>query len=317
MQTISSTDFHLPNQTAAYHGKVRDVYTIADKYVVMVATDRISAFDVVQPKPIPHKGQVLNQLAEYFLSATRDIAPNWLVSVPDPNVSIGLKCEPYRVEMVIRDCLIGHAWREYESGKRVLCGVELPEGLKEYDRFPAPIITPATKADEGHDEDISGEEIIARGIVPFDEYKKLTYLTQLLFARGQDMALDRGLFLADTKYEFGKLDGQIYVIDEIHTPDSARYFYSDSYDAFIAGESTEPPKHLSKEFVRQWLIQHGFAGLTGQTVPEMSDEVVQEISDKYIELFKQITGAEFVPMSENEDIIKRIENNLTKALENL
>lgn len=315
MQTISRTDYTFPNQTALYHGKVRDVYTIANQYMVMIATDRISAFDVIQPKPIPHKGQVLNQIAEYFLEATRDIAPNWLINVPDPNVSFGRKCKPFMVEMVIRDCLVGHAWREYQRGKRELCGVKLPDGMKEYDRFPSPIITPTTKADEGHDESIAAEEIVAQNIVAFDDWSKLVELTYKLFARGQDMAKKRGLYLADTKYEFGTLDGQIYIIDEIHTPDSARYFYADSYQAFINGDTTNPPIHLSKEFVRQWLIEHKFAGQPGQKVPTMSDEVVQHISDKYIELFEQITGRTFQPEDEFIDVLKRIENNVLKELE--
>lgn len=313
---IAQTDFSFPRQSNVYHGKVRDVYTIDDKYLVLVATDRISAFDVILPRAIPGKGQILNQLAEHFLKATKDIAPNWLLKVPDPQASIGLKCEPFKVEMVIRGVLVGHAWREYKTGKRELCGASMPDGLKEFDRLPEPIITPTTKADEGHDEDISPAEILRQGIVSREDWAQLEKLTRELFARGQQMAEERGLVLADTKYEFGKLNGKIYVIDEVHTADSSRYFYKDSFDAFVSGKSTQPPKHLSKEFVREWLMENGFSGQDGQQVPEMTDEVVASIQDRYIELFEQLTGKKF-QLDTSTNPIKRIETNVVGSLQEL
>lgn len=290
----------LPNQTAFYKGKVRDVYTIADKYLAMVVSDRISAFDVVLPRPIPFKGQVLNQIAAQYLKATEDIIPNWMISTPLPNATIGVKCETYPVEMVIRAYLTGHAWRTYKSGKRELCGVPLPEGMKENDKFPEPIITPTTKAHEGHDEDISRDEIIAQGLVSKEEYEQLEKYTMAIFKRGTEMAAARGLILVDTKYEFGKIDGKIYLIDEIHTPDSSRYFYSEGFEDRQA--KGEAQKQLSKEFVREWLMENGFQGKEGQQVPEMTDEVVNSISDRYIELYEHVTGNKFVkePVTEQE-----------------
>lgn len=313
---ITQTDFNFPGQTAVYHGKVRDVYTINDKYLVLVASDRISAFDVILPRAIPGKGQILTQMAEHFLQATKDIAPNWLLDMPDPQASLGLKCEPFKVEMVIRGALVGHAWREYKTGKRELCGAIMPDGLNEFDKFEQPIITPTTKADEGHDEDISAEEIVKQGIVSQEDWDKLSELTFKLFARGQAMAEERGLVLADTKYEFGKLNGKIYVIDEIHTADSARYFYKDSYDAFISEQSTETPKHLSKEFVREWLMENNFSGQEGQQVPKMTDEVVANILERYAELFEQLTGKKFVAAS-TENQLSRIEKNVVGSLKEL
>lgn len=289
----------LPNQTAFYKGKVRDVYTIADKYLVMVVSDRISAFDVVLPRPIPYKGQVLNTIAARFLDATRDIVPNWKISAPLPNVTIGLKCETFPVEMVIRGNLAGHAWRTYKSGKRELCGVALPDGMKENDFFQQPIITPSTKAHEGHDEDISKEEIIARGLVGKEDYEELERITQALFERGRQMAREQGLILVDTKYEFGKIGDTIYLIDEIHTPDSSRYFYANGYEE--RQEKGLPQKQLSKEFVREWLMENGFQGKDGQTVPEMTDEVVNMISDRYIELYEQVTGTVFIKEDLSEE----------------
>ncbi|WP_158828447.1 phosphoribosylaminoimidazolesuccinocarboxamide synthase [Mucilaginibacter lacusdianchii] len=314
MNAIQQTNFNFPGQTAFYKGKVRDVYTIKDKYLVMVVSDRISAFDVVLPEPIPYKGQVLNQIAAQFLKATSDIVPNWVVSVPDPSVTIGKMCEPFKVEMVIRGYLAGHAWREYSAGKRTVCGVSLPEGLKENDILPEPIITPTTKASVGHDEDISREDILARGIVSEEDYKQLEQYTRSLFARGTQMAAERGLILVDTKYEFGKADGQIYLIDEIHTPDSSRYFYSEGYAERQA--SGEPQKQLSKEFVRKWLIENGFQGKDGQEVPLMTEEIVQSISDRYIELYEQITGEAFVK-GDNSSVLSRVENSVKNALTNL
>lgn len=284
--------FKFPKQTAFYKGKVRDVYTIEDKTMVMVASDRISAFDVVLPRPIPFKGQVLNQVAAIMLNATRDIVPNWVKAVPLPNVTIGLKCDTFPVEMVVRGNLTGHAWRTYKSGKRELCGVTMPEGLKENDFFPAPIITPTTKAHEGHDEDISREDIIAKGLVTKEDYEQLEKYTLALFARGKELAAQRGLILVDTKYEFGKIGDTIYVIDEIHTPDSSRYFYAEGYEE--KQKAGEPQKQLSKEFVREWLMANGFQGKDGQQVPEMTDEFVQTVSERYIELFENITGQQFV-----------------------
>jgi len=289
---IVSTEFSLPGQLSFYKGKVRDVYNINDDYLVMVVTDRISAFDVVLPKGIPFKGQVLNQIAAKFLDATSDIVPNWKIATPDPMVTVGHLCEPFKVEMVIRGYLTGHAWRQYRAGKRVLCGVEMPEGMKESQKFPTPIITPTTKAAEGHDEDISREEIIKQGLVSPEEYEILEKYTRSLFQRGTEMAAAKGLILVDTKYEFGKKGNQIYLIDEIHTPDSSRYFYAEGYENRLA--KGENQKQLSKEFVRQWLIENGFQGLEGQTVPEMTPELVNLISERYIELFENITGDKFV-----------------------
>lgn len=280
----------------------------------MVASDRISAFDVVLPKPIPYKGQVLNQIASKFLSATSDILPNWVASVPDPNVTIGKKCEPFKVEMVIRGYVSGHLWRTYRDGGRVLCGVELPEGLKENDKLPTPIITPSTKADVGHDEDISRADIIARGIVSEEDYSQLEKYAHALYQRGTEIAAERGLILVDTKYEFGKKDGQIYLIDEIHTPDSSRYFYAEGYEERQA--KAEPQKQLSKEFVRQWLIENGFQGKDGQKVPEMTEEIVKSISERYIELYEHITGEKFL-IPEEADVLVRVERNVEKALEKL
>ncbi|MEP0366144.1 MAG: phosphoribosylaminoimidazolesuccinocarboxamide synthase [Cyclobacteriaceae bacterium] len=307
---IKNTDFNFPNQTGKYIGKVRDVYSFGDK-LVMVASDRISAFDVVLPRPIPYKGQVLNQIAAIFLDKTKDIVPNWVVSVPDPNVTVGKKCEPFKVEMVIRGYLAGHAWREYREGKRELCGVALPEGLKENDKLPSPIITPSTKADEGHDEDISKEEILTQGIVSKEEYEQLEKYTYALFQRGTELAHEQGLILVDTKYEFGNFKGEITLIDEVHTPDSSRYFYAEGYaDRQAKGEAQ---KQLSKEFVRQWLISNGFQGKEGQQVPEMDDTFVTSVSDRYIELFEKITGQNFVK-DQSPDILNRIKNNIELAI---
>jgi phosphoribosylaminoimidazole-succinocarboxamide synthase len=310
MNAIQETNFQFPGQTAFYRGKVRDVYSFPDK-LIMIASDRISAFDVVLPRPIPLKGQVLNQTAEYFLRATADIVPNWLLSVPDPNVSIGLRCEPYAVEMVVRGYLAGHAWREYRDGKRMLCGVALPDGLRENDRLPEPIITPSTKAHEGHDEDISREEILGQGIVSESDYVQLERYALALFSRGTEMAAQRGLILVDTKYEFGKLDNTVYLIDEVHTPDSSRYFYADVYAENQQAGQTQ--KQLSKEFVREWLISNGFQGKAGQTVPVMSDEWVHQISKRYIELFETVTGQSFQP-ADAVDPLSRIEANVLQAL---
>lgn len=314
MQSVTRTDFKFPGQSGLYHGKVRDVYDIAGKYLVMVATDRISAFDVILPKGIPCKGQVLNQIAARFLEATADIVPNWVISVPDPSVTIGWKCEPYKVEMVVRGYLAGHAWRTYKSGKRKLCGLDLPEGLRENDRLPEPILTPTIKATEGHDEDITREEIIRQGLVSRDEYEKLEGYTLRLFERGTAMAAKRGLILVDTKYEFGKRDGKIYLIDEIHTPDSSRYFYMDGYES--RQEKGEPQKQLSKEFVRQWLIEQGFQGLEGQRMPEMPDAFVNSVTERYVELYEKITGDRFVPAG-TDDELRRIETNVLKSLAGL
>ena len=291
MKAIVSTDFKLEGMKSKYVGKVRDVYDLGD-YLAMVVSDRISAFDVVLPEGIPYKGQVLNKIAERFLDATADILPNWKLAVPAPNVTVGYKCEPFKVEMVIRGYLTGHAWREYKAGKRTLCGVALPEGMVENQKFPEPIITPTTKAAEGHDEDISKEEIIARGIVGRDDYEQLEAYTRAIYARGCEMAAERGLILVDTKYEFGKRDGVIYLMDEVHTPDSSRYFYAEGYEERQA--RGERQKQLSKEFVREWLMANGFQGLEGQTVPEMTPEIVVGITDRYIELYENITGEPFV-----------------------
>ena len=288
---ISGTHFNFPNQTAFYKGKVRDVYSIGDDLLVMIASDRISAFDVVLPRAIPFKGQVLNQIAAHMLEATSDVVPNWRMASPDPNITIGYRCEPFKVEMVIRGYLTGHAWRTYNSGLRVLCGVTLPEGLKEHDRLPEPIITPTTKASEGHDEDISREQIIAQGIVSENDYIQLESYTRSLFARGTEIAAKQGLILVDTKYEFGKRGDEILLMDEIHTPDSSRYFYADGYAERQA--SGEQQRQLSKEFVREWLIANDFMGKDGQTVPEMTDEWIGQISARYIELYEQVTGKKF------------------------
>jgi phosphoribosylaminoimidazole-succinocarboxamide synthase len=311
---IPGTSFSLPGQTDIYRGKVRDVYTINNDTLVSVATDRLSAFDVILPRPIPHKGQVLNQIAEHFLKTTSEIAPNWLTSVPDPNVSIGKKCKPFAIEMVIRGCLVGHAWRVYEAGVRELSGVELPDGMQQYDMFEEPIITPSTKSNSGHDEDISAMEIVEQGLASEAEFERLSIMARQLFIHGRQEAREHGLILADTKYEFGLYNGEIYVIDEIHTPDSSRYFYAKSYEAYINDRGKEPPKNLSKEFVRQWLLDQGFSGLEGQTIPEMSDEFVKSVSDRYIELFEQLTGKKFVYPSKSIDPLERIEKNIKKAL---
>lgn len=291
--------FQFPRQTAFYKGKVRDVYTIGDQWLIMVASDRISAFDVILPRPIPYKGQVLNQIAAYMLQATKDICPNWLIDTPAPNVAIGKKCVPFKVEMVVRGNLTGHAWRTYASGKRSLCGVPLPEGMKENDFFPSPIITPSTKADVGHDEDISREEIIARGIVSEADYAQLEKYTLALFERGKQIAAKRGLILVDTKYEFGKIGDTIYLMDEIHTPDSSRYFYADGYEE--RQQKGERQKQLSKEFVREWLIENNFMGKEGQTVPTMSDEWINTISKRYIELYEQVIGSTFIPQQLSDE----------------
>lgn len=309
-EPLKETNFQFPGQTHFYRGKVRDVYYL-DKQVLMVTTDRISAFDVILPRAIPYKGQVLNQIAFNFLIASSDIVPNWITSMPDPNVMLGFKCKPYPIEMVIRGYLAGHAWREYEAGRRTLCGVSLPEGLKENDPLPQPIITPATKAEEGHDEDISREEIIDRGIIPEDEYKLLEEYTYQLFEQGTRSAKDRGLILVDTKYEFGKFEDKIHLIDEVHTPDSSRYFYEDGYQE--RQNKGEQQKQLSKEFVRQWLISEGFQGKEGQTVPTMTDEVVESISERYIELYEKLTNRPFV-REKTENILHRIEKNIMNTL---
>ena len=312
MKALTHTDFNFPGQKSVYHGKVRDVYNINDELMVMVATDRISAFDVILPKGIPFKGQVLNQIAATFLDATSDIVPNWKLATPDPMVTVGLKCEGFRVEMIIRGYLTGSAWREYQNGCRELCGVKLPEGMKENQKFPTPIITPTTKADAGHDENISKEEIIAQGLVSKEDYELMEKYTYALFARGTEMAAEKGLILVDTKYEFGKKDGKVYLIDEIHTPDSSRYFYADGYQEKC--EKGEPQKQLSKEFVRQWLIDHNFMGKEGQQVPEMTDEYVNSVSDRYIELYEHIVGQKFNKADNHDDLAARIKKNVTEYL---
>ena len=311
VHTLTHTDLHLPGQDHVYHGKVRDVYFLRDGRIAMVATDRISAFDVVLPEGIPYKGQVLNQIATYFLEATKDIVPNWLLSTPDPMVSLGHRCEPFRVEMVIRGYLTGSAWRAYKAGERTLCGIQLPEGMRENEAFPEPIITPTTKEDEGHDENISREEIIRTGLVSEEDYKQLEAYTYALFRRGQEMARERGLILVDTKYEFGKKDGKIYLIDEIHTPDSSRYFYAEGYEErFARGEEQ---KQLSKEFVRQWLIAQGFQGREGEVIPEMTPEYCQSVSERYIELYELVTGRPFAK-EDTTQLAARIERNVLAAL---
>ena len=312
MKAVVKTNFRLPGQESKYTGKVRDVYTLDNGYLVMVATDRISAFDVVLPEGIPYKGQVLNQIAAQFLDLTQDILPNWKVAVVDPMVTIGLLCEPYKVEMVVRGYLAGHAWREYKAGNRTLCGVTLPEGLKENQKLPHPIITPTTKAAEGHDEDISKEEIIARGIVPADEYEQLEKYTLALFQRGTEIAAKKGLILVDTKYEFGKRDGKIVLMDEIHTPDSSRYFYAEGYEERL--RKGEHQKQLSKEFVREWLMAGGFQGKEGQKVPEMTPQVVAGITDRYIELYNKLSDIPF-QRTECEDVPARIEKNILNFLQ--
>ena len=312
MKALTRTDFNFEGQKSVYHGKVRDVYNINDDLMVMVATDRISAFDVVLPKGIPFKGQVLNQIAAKFLDATTDICPNWKLATPDPMVTIGLKCEGFRVEMIIRSILTGSAWREYKNGCRELCGVKLPDGMKENERFPEPIITPTTKADEGHDMNISKEEIIAQGIVSAEDYAVMEDYTRKIFKRGQEIAAKRGLILVDTKYEFGKRDGKVYLIDEIHTPDSSRYFYAEGYEEKLA--KGEPQRQLSKEFVRQWLIEHNFMNEPGQVMPEITDEYAESVSDRYIELYEHIVGERFERETSDEDLAVRIEKNVSDWL---
>ena len=312
MKALTKTDFHFDGQKSVYHGKVRDVYNINDDLMVMVATDRISAFDVVLPKGIPFKGQVLNQIAAKFLDATSDICPNWKLATPDPMVTVGLKCEGFRVEMIIRSILTGSAWRSYSEGCRELCGVKLPDGMKENQYFPEPIVTPTTKADEGHDMNISKEEIISQGIVSKEDYEVMEDYTKKLFKRGQEIAKKQGLILVDTKYEFGKYDGKVYLIDEIHTPDSSRYFYAEGYERkFNAGE---PQKQLSKEFVRQWLIEHNFMNEPGQTMPEITDEYAESVSLRYIELYEHITGEKLDKTTDCSDIAARIEKNVSEYL---
>ena len=309
---LTKTEFKFEGQTAVYHGKVRDVYTINDDLMVMVATDRISAFDVILPKGIPFKGQVLNQIAAKFLDDTKDICPNWKLATPDPQVTVGLKCEGFRVEMIIRGILTGSAWRDYQKGCREICGVKLPDGMRENERFPEPIITPTTKADEGHDLNISKEEIIAQGIVSAEDYAVMEDYTRKLFARGQEIAAKHGLILVDTKYEFGKRDGKVYLIDEIHTPDSSRYCYADGYEEKFA--KGEPQKQLSKEFVRQWLIEHNFMNEPGQVMPEITDEYANSVSERYIELYEHITGEKFDRSTDQSNINARIENNVKAYL---
>ena len=313
MRALTTTDFHFNGQKSVYHGKVRDVYNINDDLIVMVATDRISAFDVVLPKGIPFKGQVLNQIAAKFLDATADICPNWKLATRDPMVTVGLKCEGFRVEMIIRSILTGSAWRAYQEGCRELCGVKLPDGMRENERFPEPIVTPTTKADEGHDLNISKEEIIRQGLVSKEDYEVIEDYTRRLFKRGQEIAAKQGLILVDTKYEFGKRDGKIYLIDEIHTPDSSRYFYAEGYEEkFKAGQ---PQRQLSKEFVRQWLIEHNFMNEPGQKMPEITDEYANSVSERYIELYEHITGEKFDKTAEEGDIAARIEQHVTAYLQ--
>ena len=314
MKALTRTDFNLPGQVSVYDGKVRDVYDIDGDLLVMVATDRISAFDVILPKGIPFKGQCLNQIAASFLDATADIVPNWKLATPDPMVTVGLRAEGFRVEMIIRGYLTGSAWREYKNGCREICGVRLPEGMRENERFPEPIITPTTKADEGHDENISKEEIIAQGIVSKEDYEQMEQYTRALFQRGSEIAAKMGLILVDTKYEFGKRDGKVILIDEIHTPDSSRYFYAEGYEEKF--EKGEAQKQLSKEFVRQWLIEHDFMNRPGDVMPEITDEYAQSVSDRYIELYEHITGTKFAPADSEGDIQQRIERNVTEWLNN-
>ncbi|MBN2614560.1 MAG: phosphoribosylaminoimidazolesuccinocarboxamide synthase [Bacteroidales bacterium] len=306
-ESVIRTDFSFPGQKSVYHGKVRDVYNINDQYLVMVATDRISAFDVVLSRGIPYKGQVLNQIASQFLDATRDLVPNWKIATIDPMVTVGKKCEPFPVEMIIRGYLTGSSWRTYKSGARTLCGVPIPNGMREHERFPEPIITPTTKASEGHDEDISGAEIIRSGLVSAEDYEQMENITRKLFERGSQMASEKGLILVDTKYEFGKIGDQIYLIDEIHTPDSSRYFYADTYENHFA--KGLPQRQLSKEFVREWLMENGFQGKEGQTQPEMTDQKVQEISQRYIELYEHITGKPF-EYADPKNVLDRVRKNI-------
>lgn len=314
MEAVTSTNFNFENQKSLYVGKVRDVYNIADEMLVMVVSDRISAFDVVLPKGIPFKGQILNTIAAKFLDATADIVPNWKISTPDPMVTLGKKCEPLKLEVIVRGYLAGSAWREYQSGMRELCGIKLPEGMRENDKFPTPIITPTTKADEGHDENISKEEAIAQGIVSAEDYALLEKYAIALFQRGTEIAAKRGLILVDTKYEFGKIGNEIILIDEIHTPDSSRYFYAEGYEERQA--KGEKQRQLSKEFVREWLMENGFQGKEGQTVPEMTEEIVNSISARYMELYEQITGEKF-QKGDSKNILQRIENNVSNALKEL
>lgn len=314
MNALTKTDFHFEGQTDVYHGKVRDVYTVKNDLLVMVVTDRISAFDVVLPKGIPYKGQILNQIAAQFLDATADIVPNWKLASPDPMVTVGLRCEGFPIEMIVRGYLCGSAWRAYKNGVREICGVKIPDGMRENEKFSSPIITPTTKAEQGlHDEDISKEEILKQGLATPEEYELLEKYTLELFQRGTEMAAKRGLILVDTKYEFGKRDGKIYLMDEIHTPDSSRYFYADGYEERFA--KGEPQKQLSKEFVREWLMENGFQGKEGQQVPEMTEEIVQGISNRYIELFENITGNQF-ERAEGKNIAERIERNVSEFLKN-
>lgn len=312
--TLTHTDFNFEGQKSVYHGKVRDVYDIDDKHLVMVVSDRISAFDVILPKGIPYKGQVLNQIAAKFLDATTDIVPNWKVAVPDPMVTVGLKCEPFKVEMIVRGYLAGSAYRDYKAGARQICGVNIPEGMRENERFATPIVTPTTKADEGHDENISKEEIIARGLVSKEDYEKMERYALAIFQRGTEMAAKQGLILVDTKYEFGKHNGEVILIDEIHTPDSSRYFYAEGYEERLA--NGEPQRQLSKEFVRQWLISNGFMGQEGEVMPEMTDEYCEEVSARYIELYEHITGEKFVKADE-ADLAQRIQKNVADCLAKL
>ena len=315
MKALTKTDFNFKGQTKVYHGKVRDVYFIDNKYLVMVASDRISAFDVILPEGIPYKGQVLNQIAALFLDETKDIVPNWKIATPDPMVTVGKLCKPFPVEMIIRGYLTGSSWRTYKSGKREICGVAIPDGMKEHQRFEKPIITPTTKADEGHDEDISREEIIRQGLISEEDYKQIEEITYKLFQRGTEIAAKHGLILVDTKYEFGKIGDQIYLMDEIHTPDSSRYFIADEYEECF--EKGLPVKQLSKEFVREWLMANGFQGQEGQQVPEMTPEIVSSISERYIELYEKVTGKKFEKADDSDDILKRIEKNIADCLEKL
>ena len=311
---VMRTDFQFKGLKSVYHGKVRDVYNINDNYLVMIASDRISAFDVILPKGIPYKGQILNQIATKFLDKTVDIVPNWKIVSPDPNVTIGHIAEPIKIEMVIRGYLTGHAWRVYKSGSRQMCGISLPDGMREHDKFPEPVVTPSTKADEGHDEDISKEEILERGLIYEKQYNLLEDYTKKLFKRGTKLAAEKGLILVDTKYEFGTRDGKIYLIDEIHTPDSSRYFYADGYEE--RQKKGEPQKQLSKEFLREWLMANNFQGLKGQVMPEMSDEIVRQVSDRYIELYEKLTGETFI-RTDTSDILDRIRNNVNESLKEL
>ena len=315
MKALTKTDFNFKGQTKVYHGKVRDVYFIDNKYLVMVASDRISAFDVILPEGIPYKGQVLNQIAALFLDETTDIVPNWKIATPDPMVTVGRLCKPFPVEMIIRGYLTGSSWRTYKSGKREICGVPIPDGMKEHQRFEKPIITPTTKADEGHDEDISREEIIRQGLISEEDYKQIEEITYKLFQRGSEIAAKHGLILVDTKYEFGKIGDQIYLMDEIHTPDSSRYFIADQYEECF--EKGLPVKQLSKEFVREWLMANGFQGQEGQQVPEMTPEIVNSISERYIELYEKVTGKKFEKANESDDILQRIEKNIADCLEGI